>query len=80
MNMASNSPMRRATSWRCFRQLVYQDRNEDDIVDAEHEFERGERKECDPQLRVGQQFDHKTCRSGVRYRLSDITTPGRLVK
>ena len=43
------------------RQLVDQDRDEDDVVDAEHELERGERREGDPGLRVGEQFEHQAC-------------------
>jgi hypothetical protein len=41
-----------------FGQLVHQDRDEDDVVDAQHEFQRGERGEGDPGLRVGQKFKH----------------------
>ena len=38
------------------RQFVDQDRDEDHVVDAEHQFQRGERRERDPGLRVGEQF------------------------
>jgi hypothetical protein len=37
-------------------QLVHQDRDEDDVVDAQHQLERGERGKGDPGLGVGQQF------------------------
>ena len=41
------------------RQLVDQDRDEDDVVDAQHQLERGQRQEGDPGLRVGQEFEHR---------------------
>ncbi len=37
-------------------QLVHEDRDENDIVDAEHELERRQREKSDPGLRIGQQF------------------------
>ena len=39
------------------RQLVDQDRDENDVVDAEHELERRQREKRDPDLRIGQQSD-----------------------
>ena len=38
------------------REFPCKDGDEDDIVDAEHEFEHGERQERDPRLRVYQPF------------------------
>ena len=38
------------------RQAVHQDGDEDDVVDAQHQLERGERGKGDPGLRVEQQF------------------------
>ena len=66
MNMARNSPMRRASLALPQRQLVHQDRNENDIVDAEHELERGQSQEGDPRLRIAQQFDHCSGIAGAR--------------
>ena len=40
------------------RQLVHQDRDEDDVVDAQHQFEQGQRGKGDPGLGVGQKFNH----------------------
>ena len=45
------------------RQLARQDRDEDDVVDAEDDLEEGERGEGDPDLRVGQQVHHFLCTS-----------------
>ena len=36
------------------RQLAGEDRDEDDVVDAEHDLEGGQREEADPGLRVGE--------------------------
>ena len=38
-------------------QLVDQDRDEDDVVDAQHQLERGQRGKSDPGLGVSEQFD-----------------------
>src|SRR3546814_3743243 len=38
------------------RQLRGQDRDEDDVVDAQHQFERGEGGEGDPDFRVRELF------------------------
>ncbi len=35
-------------------QLVHQDGNENDVVDAEHQLERGQREEGDPDLGIGE--------------------------
>ena len=43
------------------RQTVDQDRYENNIVDAENQFERCERREGDPSFRAGQKFNH--CKS-----------------
>ena len=59
MNIARNRPIVRAVPAALGGQLVDQDRDEDDVVDAEHELERGQRQQGDPGLRVGQQFDHR---------------------
>src|SRR5581483_5625919 len=40
-------------------ELVDQYRDEDDVVDAQHELERGEGRERDPGLRVGEDVDHR---------------------
>ena len=57
MNIARNRPMRRAFS-RCTRsQLVDQDGDENDVVDAEHQLERRQREKSDPYLRIGQEGD-----------------------
>ena len=45
------------------RQLVDQDRDEDDVVDAEHELERGQRGKGDPGFGTAEQLDHATSRS-----------------
>src|SRR5215813_12553887 len=52
----------------CRREFPHEDRDEDDIVDSEHEFERGERQERDPRLRVCQPFHRVTnsCLYGER--------------
>ena len=41
------------------RQLVHQDRDEDDVVDAQHDLERGERRERDPGIGVGDPVEHR---------------------
>ena len=46
------------------RQAIDQDRDEDDVVDAEHELERSQREESDPRLRIGQEF-HRGLRRRV---------------
>jgi len=38
------------------RQLVGEDRDEDDVVDAEHQLERDQRQECEPGLRIAQKL------------------------
>jgi len=48
------------------RQLVDEDRNEDDVVDAEHQFQRGERGERDPGLRVEEQFHQRRFYQSLR--------------
>ena len=42
------------------RQPADQDRDKDEIVDAEHDLERGQRHETGPELRVGQPL-HRAC-------------------
>ena len=37
-------------------QLVRQDRDEHDVVDAEHDFERQERHECTPRFGIREPF------------------------
>ncbi len=40
------------------RQLVDEDRDEDDVVDPEHQFERGQRDERDPGFGTDEEFEH----------------------
>src|SRR5206468_12583096 len=40
-------------------QLVHENGNEDDVVDAEHELERRQREEGDPGVRIEKQFHRK---------------------
>ena len=58
MNIAMNRPMRRAHLALRRRQLVDQDGDEDDVVDAQHQLQRGERGQRDPGLRRSEQFQH----------------------
>jgi hypothetical protein len=56
MNMARNRPRRRAPLLR--RQLVHQDGDEDDVVDAQHQLQGGEGEEGDDQFRAAEDFEH----------------------
>ena len=53
VTIAPSSPSRRARRAAGRRQLSRQDRDEDDVVDAEDDFEERERREGNPDLRVG---------------------------
>src|SRR3569623_610088 len=44
------------------RQLVDQNVNENDVIDAEHQLQQGLRGKSDPGLRVKQQFQHGNLR------------------
>ena len=48
----------RADSRRSRRQPAHQDRDEDDVVDAENDLERGQREERYPGVRIGEHLDH----------------------
>ncbi|MGY3327412.1 hypothetical protein ACVILI_000429 [Mesorhizobium sp. USDA 4775] len=48
MTSAAEMPSRRGASPLRFRQLVGQDRDEDQIVDAEHNLEHHQRQQGDP--------------------------------
>ena len=50
---APNRPSRRALAPLLLRQLPGEDRDEDDVVDAEDDLEHGQREQSDPRVRVG---------------------------
>ncbi len=59
MNMAMPSPSRRRQFALLFRQLVDQDGNENDVVDAQHQFQRRSVATSDPGVGVGQEFKQR---------------------
>jgi hypothetical protein len=75
MNMARNRPMRRASSRRSGGQPVDQDRDEDDVVDAQHQLERGEGDERDPGLRIEQQLHARSVQSRGHFGLNNQNKP-----
>ena len=58
VSIANASPLMRADFALLLRQPPDQDRDEDDVVDAEDDLERGQRDEGEPRLRVGEQLHH----------------------
>ena len=52
MSIASPNPDQPGFFLLLRRKLAREDGNEDDVIDAEHQFERRERRERDPYLRV----------------------------
>jgi hypothetical protein len=60
MNIAMNRPRPAREFALVQRQLVDQDRDEDDVVDAQHQLQRGQGGEGDPDLGIGEQFDHSS--------------------
>ena len=55
---ASVSPIRRARRASLRLDLRHDHREEDHVVDAEHDLERGQRQQSGPGFRAPQQFDH----------------------
>ena len=49
---ASERPICRARAWRCASSARHQHRDEHEIVDAEHDFERGQRQQRGPSIGV----------------------------
>ena len=68
MNIARNRPIMPRLALLLRRQLVDQDRDEDDVVDAEHQLERGERQEA---------RSRPAGRSGVRASVAGAATTRR---
>ena len=56
MPIARLRPISRARSRWLGGQALDEDRDEDDVVDAEHDLEQGQRRQGDPGLGVRQQF------------------------
>jgi hypothetical protein len=54
MNIAMKSPIRRAGSRCSGRQLVHQDGDENDVVDAQHQLQCDQDAQGNPGLRIGQ--------------------------
>src|SRR5690606_310744 len=55
-------------------QLAGQDRDEDDVVDPQHDFERREGQQRDPDLRIGERFKHRRSEGrGSRGRAGALT-------
>jgi hypothetical protein len=41
-------------------ETAHQDRNEDDVVDAEHDLEGSQARECRPRIEIGQEVEHES--------------------
>ena len=76
MTAASRMPTRRALLRCCRRQLRGQDRDEDDVVDAQHQLERGEGGEGDPDFRIGELFHSKASDGEESRRVPVIAASG----
>ncbi len=51
-----------------FRQLVNNDRDEDDVVDTQYQFQRGQGEKSDPDFRIEEEVHDGVCEKGMRGR------------
>ena len=61
-------------------QATDQDRDEDDVVDAQNDFKRGERRQRYPRVRIGDPIEHESLPFKARTRIADLACDATVLR